>query len=465
MYFLRHISSMLTSAIDTNVVALDMAQTLENSLGMQKGLVTYYFVDGDPEWLNQLERYRSAFDEALRKGRGLSYTEEQRDLLNNIESKYIHYSYLRDQVISLSRAGDRDAGFRLHKEIWSQYAAIRELCDQYKGLHLASIDRARESMRPQVRLLSLLALAAVPGALFLSGLLVYFLINRILDPVRSLALSKEQESGKMRVPDEVEALSRRVHSLMEDVDHTQIQLQQSREHLLQSEKLAMVGKLAAGVAHTIRNPLTSVKMRLFSMERTLDLTPAQKEDIEVISDEIRHIDTIVRNFLEFSRPPKLKLQTVSPSDVVDRTIQLLKHRIESYGVEVQVYRQRRLQEIEVDPEQLMEVLVNLIINACDAMGEGGTIVIREEEGFAEPFGRVVVIRISDNGPGVPESIRDQVFQPFFSTKEEGTGLGLSIAARIIEDHRGCLNLRSREGKGTTFTITLPCKEDRAWLRY
>jgi signal transduction histidine kinase len=196
----------------------------------------------------------------------------------------------------------------------------------------------------------------------------------------------------------------------------------------------------------------------------LDLSPAEKEDFDVISEEIRHIDSILRNFLEFSRPPRLKIQSVSPSDVVDMAIQLLRHRLESYGVRVELYRQRRLPEIQGDPEQLKEVLVNLMVNACDAMGDGGLIVIREEEGSVEPLGHVVVLRVSDHGPGVPESVQEKIFQPFFSTKEEGTGLGLSIAARIVEDHGGWLNLRSRPGKGATFIITLPCREDGAWLR-
>jgi signal transduction histidine kinase len=251
---------------------------------------------------------------------------------------------------------------------------------------------------------------------------------------------------------------------MEYVDQTQSQLQISREHLIQSGKLAMVGKLAAGVAHSVRNPLTSVKMRMFSLGRSLKLSADQKEDFDVISDEIRHIDTILQNFLEFSRPPKLKMQRISLSDVVDAAIQLLRHRIESYDVAVELYRKRRLPEIEGDPEQLKEVLANLMINACEAMTKGGTITVQEEAGFTEPTGRVAVIKISDDGPGIPESIQDKVFQPFYSTKEEGTGLGLSIAMRIIEDHQGCLNLRSRRGKGATFTITIPCKEAEVWLR-
>jgi signal transduction histidine kinase len=158
------------------------------------------------------------------------------------------------------------------------------------------------------------------------------------------------------------------------------------------------------------------------------------------------------------------MQAVSPSDVVDAAVQLLRHRLESFGVEVDLYRQRRLPPIQGDPEQLKELLVNLMVNACEAIGERGRIMIYEEEGVTEPLGRVVVIKVRDNGPGVPDGIKEQIFQPFFSTKEEGTGLGLSIALRIVEDHGGCLNLRSREGKGTTFIITLPCKEDGAWLR-
>jgi signal transduction histidine kinase len=173
------------------------------------------------------------------------------------------------------------------------------------------------------------------------------------------------------LPDEVKALRSRVDRLIDHVDQTETQLEESREHLLQAEKLAMVGKLAAGVAHTIRNPLTSVNMRLFSLERTLEFSPTQQEDFEVISEEIRRLDTIVQNFLEFSRPPKLKMQKISPSDIVDMSLQLLRHRLESYRVQVEVERQRRLPQIEADPEQLKEALINLLVNACEAVGERG----------------------------------------------------------------------------------------------
>jgi signal transduction histidine kinase len=283
----------------------------------------------------------------------------------------------------------------------------------------------------------------------------------VLGPIRKLAIEAGPGSdGKTGISNEVNVLTHRVQSLIEDVDRTHTKLKLSRGRLVQSEKLAMVGKLAAGVAHSIRNPLTSVKMRLFSLERTLDLSATQKEDFDVISEEIRHIDNIVRNFLEFSRRPKLKVQKVSPSKAVDMALQLLRHRIESYGVDVELDRREQLPEIMADPEQLKEVFVNILVNACEALSDGGRIVIREEEGATNSHDRAAVIRVSDNGRGIPESVQDKLFQPFFSTKEEGTGLGLSIAMRIVEDHGGLIGLESREGQGATFIITLPVREDQ-----
>ena len=112
-------------------------------------------------------------------------------------------------------------------------------------------------------------------------------------------------------------------------------------------------------------------------------------------------------------------------------------------------------EIDADPEQLKEVIVNLVVNACEAMERGGSIVIREQESMTPSKDRIAVIRVSDNGPGIPESIREKVLQPFFTTKEEGTGLGLSIAVRIIEEHHGRLDIESNQDEGATFVISLP----------
>ena len=464
MWHTYRMGHLFTSVIDTAVMGLQAAEELETALVRQKGLTTYYFLDGNPDWLNQLEELNESFNSWLKKARKSAQTDNERSILNQIESEYLRYIFARDQVIQLYQAGKREAGAQRHWDVRKQFFAIQGLCDQYRVIHKEEINDAWKKSRAQTRMVKGMTLVALPSVLVLGVLLAYILLNQILKPIRILSMEAGDVDINSSLPREMTALSQRVHSLMENVDQTQSELQQSRAHLLQAEKLAMVGKLAAGVAHTIRNPLTSVNMRLFSLERSLELSQTQQEDFEVISEEVRHIDTIVQNFLEFARPPKLKIQSISPSEVVDMALQLLRHRLESYGVQVELDREHRLPRIEADPEQLKEVLINLLVNGCEAMGEGGLIVIREEEGVAEPLGRVVVIRVKDNGPGIPKSVRDQVFQPFFSTKEEGTGLGLSIAYRIVEEHGGWLSLKSKEGEGTTFTITLPCREDAVWAR-
>jgi len=465
IWMVHRMDSALSSVVSSKVAALNIAQEMESSLAMQRGLMSYYFIDGNSEWLTQLDQHRFAFEGWLKKARDVTGTDSEREILNNIESRYIRFTNMREQVVELYRAGSREEGYKLQKEVRNPFFSIKDLCEQYKKAQYEGIASLTQAMHSQVLFFDISASVAMVFAAILGISLTVLLLHRVLVPIRLLALAAGSHEDKtLDEPDEVKALGNQISGLLESVDLTRTQLRESREHLLQSEKLAQIGKLAAGVAHSIRNPLTSVKMRLFTMERTLSLSSTQKEDFEVISEEISHIDTIVRNFLEFSRPPKLKIQQVSPSDVVDMAIQLLRHRIESYGVTVELVRQRRLPEIDADPEQLKEVFVNLIVNACEAMGDGGRILISEEEGVTDPMGRVVVIRLSDNGPGIPEALREKIFQPFFTTKEEGTGLGLSIAARIIEDHKGCLNVKSRQSKGTSFIITLPCQGNDAWLR-
>ncbi|MCX5860924.1 MAG: ATP-binding protein [Deltaproteobacteria bacterium] len=453
-----------SSVIESDIEALQAAQELEAALVMQKGYVTYYFQDGDPDWLDELEKHHLGFESWLRRARQWAVTDAERAVLNEIDSEYIRYCYSRDEVINLYKEGKREAGYKLHRTVRTQFFKIIQLCRKFKELYEQSILAARQKIRDRVSVINASTLVALLLAVVLAFVLGYILFKEILGPIRQLAIETDARKIGDDGDNEVKALSRRFHNLIDDVDQAKTKLKWSREHLQQVEKWALVGKLAAGVAHSVRNPLTSVKMRLFSMERTLALSLSQKEDFEVISEEIRHIDTIVGNFLEFSRPPKLKMQRISPSDTVDMAVQLLRHRLESYEVKVEVKREGRLREIQGDPDQLKEVFVNLMLNACEAMVDGGSIVIQEDEGASDALGSVAIIRVSDDGPGVPEPIQEKLFQPFFSTKEEGTGLGLSIVARIVEEHGGWIDLKSREGEGATFVITLPKGEKESWAK-
>ncbi|MEJ2038811.1 MAG: ATP-binding protein [Desulfosarcinaceae bacterium] len=445
---------LLTFVLEKNIAAYQASAAMENALVNQKGFVTYYFLDGNPDWLRQFREFSQVFNERLSEARFLAQDNLQADAIRHIEQEYEKYIELKQQVIDYYRKGDRQEGLALHKSVRDHFAAILTLCEKYKQMHTESILRTQARTNGEARQLRLTAVIALAVSSALVVFLTATLARQILGPLATLLASATGRVEVDRSGNIVTALGNSMRALMRTADETEEELKKSREHLVQAEKLALVGKLAAGMAHSIRNPFTSVKMRLFTLNRTLKLSSAQKEDFEVISQEIRHIDTIVQNFLEFSRPPKLIMQRVSPSTIVDTTLLLLAHRLKSYNVYARVVREKELPKVVADPEQIKEVLVNLMVNACEAMEDGGSIIIEEAVDDLPAPGRVC-LKVSDTGPGIAPAHLEKIFQPFFTTKDSGTGLGLSIARRIMDEHGGSLSCSSNCEGGTCFELSLP----------
>ncbi|CCH47925.1 sensor histidine kinase [Pseudodesulfovibrio piezophilus] len=462
LWYVRATQEMFQEMATHDIQALFSAQSLQKELMSQQGLTTYYSLDHDETWLQRLNGHHKQFEIFLKQARLSNYLEKGREILNNIDSGYLRYVYSRNDVINLYRKGRTQQALQEHKNIREKYQTLYDLCEEYKALYQHRITLAAVSYKAKAQLLTVLSFTAMPVSALLAIWLGFILVKRILDPIRKLA--RLEEALPDHLSGEMGALSDRIQTLMDDVEHAYEMLQHSRDQVVQSEKMATVGKLAAGVAHSIRNPLTSVKMRLFSLERSLDLDAIQKEDFDVISEEIRHLDTIIRNFIEFSRPPKLRPQQVSPSDLVESTLTLLVHRLEASNVIVTICRKKRLPDVSADPEQFKEALMNLILNACDSMVNGGRISITEDIATIVPHGKMAILTVTDNGPGIPPAFKDEIFKPFHSTKEEGTGLGLSIANRIMTEHGGWLHLKSSGSDGTTFVLAIPLKESSEWLR-
>jgi signal transduction histidine kinase len=458
VWHLYHIDRLFSEVINEDIAALQAAEELQTALVMQKGFVTYYFLQGSPHWLDKLDNHNESFQRWLQKARQTGQNVSSREILDTIESQYLNYAMARARVIQLYKDGKREQGAELHWSVRSQFFSIVDLCSKYKQIYKASITNHFEKVARQKNRLN-----QITGSLFLvgitlAGILAFIIFNKVLAPIHELVVSlqKTLSDSVHGSKNEIMQLSAKVKRLITNADQTRSQLEASREHLQQTEKLATIGKLGAGVAHSVRNPLTSVKMRLFSLQRSLDLDDVQSEDFDVISEEIRHIDTILSNFLEFSRRPKLKPQPTEIRSIITQALQLMKHRLESYGITITTDIGQNLSRLMLDQDQMKEVLINLLENACDAMNSGGTISISAKQGVVDPLGHVIVLTIADNGPGMSAELRDKIFQPFFSSKEEGTGLGLSIAKRIIEDHGGWISVTSKPDKGTSFTITLPC---------
>lgn len=442
--------------VQEEVTSLQAAVELESSLTNQKGYVSYYFIDGSEKWLTALHERESDFMDWIIRVTPLNLGENAK-LLGKIRSSYFHYSSLRNQVIALYKSGLRKKGSDLHVEVRKEFENVYNLCEQFKINMQQRILKAMRNNEQRTKELNAVVFSFLGAGLIFGLSLALMLVRRVFDPLRRLAEGETINESSGGLMDEVRTLSSRVHSLVSAVAEQEDELEQSRESLAQAQKLATVGKLAAGMAHSVRNPLTAVKMRLYTLGKTLELNDSQKDDLDVISEEIRHIDGLLNNFLEFSRPPRIRPERISISDVIDNSISLMSQRLNAYGVDISLNREKPLQPNLVDGERLKEMLVNIVVNCCEAMPEGGKLIITEEESNDDQLGRVQIIELEDNGPGVPKDKAKHIFEPFFSTKKEGSGLGLSISKRIVEEHGGTIKLGSSTGGGATFIITLPFK--------
>jgi two-component system, NtrC family, sensor kinase len=233
----------------------------------------------------------------------------------------------------------------------------------------------------------------------------------------------------------------------------------AQQQVLQSEKLAAVGQLAAGVMHEINNPLATIAACAAAIEGRLDggREPAVREYLEIIEKEVQRCTRIVDGLLEFSRPqPGARARAaVAVNELVERTLFLLKHHRRFGRLDTRVDLAPGLAPVAASPEQLIQVLMALVLNAMDATRDGGALLVR-----TLAVGPEVAVEVTDTGHGIPAAERSKIFEPFYTTKPpgRGTGLGLSIAYGIVRDHGGRIEVDSEVGRGSTFRVLLPAAE-------
>ena len=225
---------------------------------------------------------------------------------------------------------------------------------------------------------------------------------------------------------------------------------EARERLRQSEKLAALGKLSAGLAHELRNPLNTVSMLLYAMVREMPLNGQLAVDLQVMQGELQRMSLLIEQFLEFARPRPPHFQRERLDEIMEETLLLIGPEARTRGVMIYKEWETRLPSVWVDGTQIKQVYLNLLLNALQAMPQGGKLMVR-----LHTSGGSLLTAIADEGEGIQPEVRANLFQPFFTTKQGGTGLGLSISQRIIEGHNGRLRLLSRPGAGTTAIVRLP----------
>jgi two-component system, NtrC family, sensor histidine kinase HydH len=264
--------------------------------------------------------------------------------------------------------------------------------------------------------------------------------------------------------------SNEIAALVEVADRAALVIENSKlyQQMKERDRLAALGEMAAGLAHEIRNPLAAIQgaIQLLMPGPGGTARPATHsgdgEFLAIIADEVRRLNGVVTQFLDYSRPARPALEPGDVNEVLERTLKLLEAQIPA-AVRLTVELAPELPHVACDPEALRQVFLNLVLNAVQAMPGGGELRIatrlaRDEVALWRDTPRrsdLVEVRFRDSGPGIPEDARDHIFVPFYTTKEKGTGLGLAICQRIVKAHGGTIGVRSRAGEGAEFVIALP----------
>jgi two-component system NtrC family sensor kinase len=251
------------------------------------------------------------------------------------------------------------------------------------------------------------------------------------------------------------------HTLEQRVEHKTRELKRAHEHALHTEKMASIGKMAAVLAHEINNPLSGILTYAKLLRKWIDREdggrPRRQEicdSLDLIASESRRCGDLVKNLLTFSRTTPMNLQPANLNQIVDRSLRLVRHQLDLAGIQVQTHLDPDLPPVLCDAAQIEQVILALVMNALDAMPQGGNLWLKTSFGH-EPDQAQIVVR--DDGSGIPPEILPRIFEPFLTTKEtgRGVGLGLAISHSILERHNGSIEVRSEPGRGTTFTVTLP----------
>jgi len=389
---------------------------------------------------------------------------------------------LRISTNVLDQEGNRAIGTRLSQEVKEQvlgrgkpwidrafvvkdwyitaYEPIRDVDNRVIGiLYVGLLEQQFVDLKKQTLFIFLgIALAGMTGALGVS----YVLSAGILRPIKRLvdashALAKGDLSHKVTVhgTDEIGELCETFNMMAASLEERDRKLREYVDkRLSQSEKLASVGRLAAGVAHEINNPLTGVLTYSHLLLKKAPPDSSDREDLEVIVRETTRCRKIVKELLDFARDSKSETKPGNLNKVIRDTISLVENQFSFQRAKIQAELAPDLPEAPMDSSEMQQVFTNLALNAAEAMPNGGVITIRTS---LDGDGSFVRAEVSDTGMGISEENMSKIFDPFFTTKEAGagTGLGLAVTYGIIQRHEGTIEVKSEVGKGTTFRIRLP----------
>jgi two-component system NtrC family sensor kinase len=273
------------------------------------------------------------------------------------------------------------------------------------------------------------------------------------DELGELAGSFNQMTEKLKAANE--NLIQWGKTLEKRVEERTKELREMQDYLIQSEKLASLGKMAAGIAHEINNPLTSILINTHLMLEKLEKRHEFYENLSLIADETSRCSQIIKGLLEFARQNPPQKASTNINELVERTTQLLENQASFQNIRIVKDLDASLPPIKLDKSKIQQVFWNLMLNGCQAMPKGGQLSITTRLTADKKY---IEVQFIDNGVGIPKENLNKLFDPFFTTKGSGSGLGLAVSYGIVQQHQGKIEVKSELGQGTVFTLSLPVKD-------
>jgi signal transduction histidine kinase len=428
---------------------------LETAMFDQTEMVWRYLSGLDPTARQEFELTGQVVDYWQDRWRGELRPEEMAlaDGVAGIQRQIVTVS---ESVFDLADAGHREEAYRLaQRELKGrlQPALTRMNREIYRRARESSVkgaySRLEDILADEGRtLVAIIALALVAG-LVASWLISRSLARPVADLTRAMAVVG---AGDLDHP--IHATSRdEIGDLARALERMTAQLRDSRQQLVQAEKLASIGEMSAAVAHGLRNPLASLRAAA-QLVRRHPASPSATEHLDAIIEEVDRLDRRISHLLSFSRPAPFHPVSESVPRLIEELLPAVAQPIREQRVELEMAVPATLPQVRVDPMQVEQAILEIVSNALDAMPGGGRLRIRAFLADGAAPGDVIV-EVTDTGGGIPDHVLPSVCEPFFTTRQEGTGLGLAIAKRYVEQNGGRLEIASRPGVGTTVRVSLP----------
>lgn len=460
-YFISWLSESNERVLSENVATIRCAGRMMDTLWQIESLVAQAGRLSEERARADVERLAGRFQGYLKTGESTAADPEARKLLQAIEERFA--VYLGAIEARRGPAPQKPAGTQLSlAETLPAAVRVAEACRDLRFLQERLVDETRaqtQRIGSIVLFLRIAAHIAGPSVGLLLGFWIarklHLGIHRISVTLRDATGRLEQEVARIDAgpSGDLPSIQQQAEVVSTQIQHILEELEDARREAMASERLAAVGELAAGIAHELRNPLTSIKLLIQSAAQRPGDQGLRDRPLHVVQEEIARMERTIQGMLDFARPPRPRSLRHDVRDTLRRAINLVVGRAHQQRVTISEDGMETPCEAEADPEQLHQVFVNLLLNGIESMPQGGALRISLQPGKGP--GDFFHVRFADSGPGIPDSLRDRLFEPFVSGKEHGTGLGLAISRRIVEQHGGRICAANREEGGAVFSVELP----------